>query len=223
MRHEGARRSRGRLVTGVVLAALAVVLVGPPVGGTAASAAPYVVDDRCEKFDLGDPSQVRDKATAADAIFEGKVLRSRKRVRSSGDADVANTVRVLAVYSGDVADGARVTVVTGLTRDDGLGSLSKDGRYLFFATELSNGTLIATQCGGTTALEGALPGEFRTVVEQVLAEAEAERAEVTLSEPDGGTTTPPSLGRSVAPGIALGLVGVLGLLVVIAFGARRPH
>lgn len=207
----------------MVLAALAAVLVGPAVPSTAAADVGSAVADRCEQFDLGDPSQVRDKATAADAIFEGRVLRSRKRVRSSGDADVANQVRVLSVYDGDLADGDVVTIITGLTRDDGLGRLTRRGRYLFFATEQANGTLIATQCGGTTELKGAMPGEFRTVLQQVLAEAEAEAAEVTLSEPDDGTSTPPSLGRSIAPGIALGLVGVLGLLVVIGLGARRPH
>lgn len=207
----------------MVLAALAVVLVGPAVPSTTAADVTYAVADRCEQFDLGDPSQVRDKATAADAIFEGRVLRSRKRVRSSGDADVANRVRVLSAYDGDIAEDDVVTIITGLARDDGLGTLTQRGRYLFFATEQSNGTLIATQCGGTTELEGGMPGEFRTVLQQVLADAEAEAAEVTLSEPDDGTSTPPSLGRSIAPGIALGLVGVLGLLVVIGLGVRRPH
>lgn len=210
-----------RRMLALVLLLLAVALVAAP--ATAVAAAPDHAAGRCEDLDLDDPSQVRDKAAAADAIFEGRVLSTRKRVRSSGDADVANTVRVLVPYDGDAADGDRVTVVTGLARDDGLGRLTDGGRYLFFTTEQANGTHIATQCGGTTELDGALPGQARTVVEQVLAEEEALRAEVTLSEPDGGTTTPPALGRSVAPGVALSLAGLLGLLVVIAVGARRPQ
>ncbi len=195
------------------------VLVSPP----AAHATPDAAAGQCRDFDLADSAQVAEKAAAADAIFEGRVVATEKRDRSSGDVDFANTVKVLVPYQGDLAADERVTVVTGRSRDDGLGRLTEKARYLFFATEQRSGALIATRCGGTTELDGTLEQRFSSVLEQVIADAEEPEVVVTLAEPEGGTTTPPSLGRSVAPGLALGLAGMLGLAVVVGVGSRRQH
>lgn len=212
-----------------LLAVLAVGLGGPVAADTDASAragASSGLADLCDDFDLRDVGQVRDKVADADTIVEGRVVKSRSRVRQGGKPDFAHLVEVQVVFSGDLRVGDRITVITKATGEDGLGRLDRRGRYLFFVQTQSNDTLLATQCGGTTRLSKDLPGPARAAIEQAINEAKSEggdTVEVTLEEPAAGVNTPPTLGRAAAPGFAIVLLGALGLLLVLALGSRRQH
>lgn len=188
----------------------------------------------CAPVDLTDidPQQVRDYAAEVDFVFVGRVLeRKAARPKTSGQRPLpvafSHTVTVKAALQGEVRN-----VVKILTTDDratGLGPLRPRSDYLFFVDEIDTdraGARIedqwfeAVQCSGTTELDEPMSSRVERELEQALTAAEEPGMPVELSEPDGGATEPPSLTRAVAPGIALGLVGLLGLLLFSRVGRR---
>lgn len=206
----------------LVQAVLVVGLLGAPLQPSA-TATPAQVAQECDAFDLRDRGQVRAKVAEADTIFQGRVMRAQKRQRPGAKPDFVHIVEVQVVYAGVVSAGQRIEVVTARPADDGLGRLERRARYLFFTQSQSGDTVLAKACGGTTELGSkGFRGAARTTLIEVLAEQSDEPgARVTLDEPANGTASPPSLGRAAAPGVAIVLVGVLGLLLVLGLGARR--
>lgn len=222
--------------TAIAGAALAAVAAGAVPPGTPAAAAPVPPSAAvCAPLDLTDidAQQVRDYASEVDFVFVGRVL-ERKVLPSRELSGVraktrgyTHTVTVKSALQGEVRN--VVTVLTTNERDTGLGPLRPRSDYLFFVDEVDTGRsealtedrrFEAVLCSGTTQLDGPMTTRLERDLAQALEEVEKPGMPVELSEPEAGATEPPSLTRSIAPGIALGLVGLLGLLLFSRVGRR---
>jgi hypothetical protein len=186
-----------RLLAALVLACVGVVVAQVPSQAVC----------RCVQSD------VKTDIKRADAVFSGVLVDSSGTGRGSKSDFSTYEVEVDTVYKGDV----RTSSVEVRSRNDdcSLGDLKSDKRYVFFVTE--QGTdLRADQCGGTAAGSSKLVGQ----VENVLGEGSPLGGSNQPAEPVDVTFTkvadaePDSLTRTAAPGVALVLVGLLGLLVV---------
>lgn len=147
--------------------------------------------------------------TSAEVVFAGVVTASE----ASGTSFVA-TVKVDRVYKGDLTT-TDVRVRTGSGRC-GLGQLSLDERYVVMANADGDSWLAGAESGTAVATDQLL-----VRVQEVLGDG---TAPVTPpSEPPAPTYTlvgdesPPEFLRAAAPGIALALIGLLGLLAVRRF------
>ena len=219
-----------RTTLALMLAVLACALL--PAGASAAAAGSAA---DCDQLDLSDATAVREKADAVTDVFAGKV-RSAKALSSVGGgagragredkprkpSDWEHTVQVAVGFRTDLRSGDRVSVTTTPTSDGGLGKLEIGATYVFFVTtEQGMDHLVAEPCSGTQLLRGGLSAQQQSGLEDALADDPGSSTPtVALSEPDG-TRSVPALGRLAAPGGAVALIGVLGLLLLARVGARR--
>lgn len=230
-----------RSTLSMLLAVLACALLGAPataaptVAPAAAPATTGMAD--CNELDLDDAVAVRAQADAVTDVFAGEVLKSGARTTVDGGAGKTDepprgNVRVtgwehtveIEVLFRSALQGNRVTVVTKVAGpgEDGLGRLRTGGTYLFFATgEQGKDHLDAAGCSGTQLLPGGLSADLRDQVHAALEEPVVDEVDYTLTAPDDGARSTPSLGRLAAPGAALALLGVLGLMLLSRIGARR--
>jgi hypothetical protein len=202
----------------------------------------------CEPLDLNDADAVRESAAAVTDVFAGRVREVKPRTAvggGEGKADQDNepsdgptrdpdprltrwqhTVTVeSSPFQGELRPGQPVLVVTQPAgRAGGLGKLEEDATYVFFASgEEGRDHLVANACAGTTKLDGGLSADLRDQLDATLGE-QAEGGstpDFTLTEPDDGARSTPSFGRLAAPGAALALIGVLGLLLLARIASRR--
>jgi hypothetical protein len=238
-----------RSAVALLVVAPTLALAGPSTAAQAAQPAASARSGACMELapDNLDATLLRSYADAADDVFAGKVLSRRahvgtvKRAGHKRPRTYTHTVRVDEVFRGDLGSGDRVMLVTNdpATRD-GLGPLKVDGTYLMFTTDVETGpgdgipsptggagggndvvTVTAVDCAGTTQLPDGLSARLRDQVAQLLSGDGAPSAEPVLSDPSGGASGPPALGRTIAPGIALALLGVLGLVLFSWLGRRR--
>ena len=186
-----------RLFSALVLACVGVVLVQVPSHAVC----------RCVQSD------VRTDIKRADAVFSGVLVDSSGTARGSKSNFATYEIEADTVYKGDVRTSA--VEVRSRNNDCSLGDLKTDEPYVFFVTEQGS-ELLADQCGGTASSSGKLVSQ----VEQILGKGTplgrsnepdepvvVEFTKVSDAEPD-------TLARIAAPGAALVLVGLLGLLVV---------
>jgi hypothetical protein len=158
-------------------------------------------------------SDVQTDIKRADAVFSGVVVDSSGTAGGTKSDFATYEIEADTLYKGNV----RTSTVDVRSKNDdcSLGELKSDEPYVFFVTEQSS-ELRADQCGGTAPSSGKLVRQ----VEQVLGDGttlggskkpdepvEVQFTKVSDAEPD-------SLTRIAAPGAALVLVGLLGLLVV---------
>lgn len=151
-------------------------------------------------------STPRDYVKRADAVFTGTVSRATK----SGST-LRYSVSVGRVYKGELTT-ATVRLRTGAQQSAcGLGRLPADRRYVFFAAA-RGATYASGICEGTAPATKDLVGR----VQRMLGEG---RPAVAQEVPRAsfkvvGNSRPPSLTGTVAPGAALLLVGLLGLVLL---------
>lgn len=155
---------------------------------------------------------VRQDVKRADAVFTGVLDESS--TGPTGDRRRETTYRIDAetVYKGELPR-SRVTV-TSPGSSCGLGRLAADRRYVFFVSE-HGADLRSDQCGGTDRAGG---GYLERVEKVAGAGTDIRPPEPTEPVQPEFTRVadaePAELTRLAAPGVALTLIGLLGLLVV---------
>lgn len=229
-----------RTTLSMVFVVLACAFAAAP--ATAAPAPPRGMAE-CNELDLDDPAAVRARADAEGVtdVFAGKILKSEARTSVGGGEGKANgsdgspnddlhtrttgwehIVEVDFPFRSALQRRDKVVVVTGTVEDKGLGRLRAGDVYLFFASgEEGKNHLDAGPCSGTRPLPGGLTAEIRDKVSSAFDESASEDVDYTLSTPDDGARSTPSLGRLAAPGAALALLGVLGLMLLARISRRR--
>jgi hypothetical protein len=165
------------------------------------------------------PVTVKDSTKAAMAVFSGTVTDIVKQERTDGlpGAIYVQTVTVGTVYQGRIAT-ETVEVQTDRNRTAcSLGALAAETEYMFFVTGTGD-PWVATGTSGTRLNNETVTAQ----VERLLGEGEPpieptpEQAEFTPVD----TSEPKTLARAAAPGVALLIVGLLGLVVVTVVRRR---
>jgi hypothetical protein len=192
------------------LAVAVLVSASLTLGGTASADEPAV---KCPFISVADSSK------AAMAVFTGQVTAVSKQDKPAGEpgAYFLHDVTVTRVYRGEI-DTTSVQVRSEKTpKQCSLGELETGTEYMFFA--VSSGDPWIVESGG-----GTIPVDA-TVLEKVERLLGPGRDAVPPA-PESAEFTPVSngdpttLSRAAAPGIALVLIGLLGLIVVRGLGRR---
>ncbi|MEZ5094682.1 MAG: hypothetical protein R2731_00210 [Nocardioides sp.] len=162
------------------------------------------------------PASVAVHAKRADAVFTGTVTRSRRSTEGTTKKPReirTYTVAVERTYQGKLS-GTTLTVATAATPAAcGIGPLTKGDTWVFFVT--GKGTTFAgTSCGGSAPASAAYVHKVEKVLGAGTAVVEPRPPTPPLSFDDVETASVQPLARMVAPGAALALLGLLGLLLV---------
>lgn len=193
----------------------AVAVLGALLAGllTALAQAPALA---CDCVD----STLRQSAGRADVVLRGRVLEQRgvEPARAGESGGATYVLEVDRVWKGtvDATDQARVEVSSSSGEAScGLGRLPEGRPVLLFATtpRSAGGELVANLCGGTTLATTSVV----TQVERLLGEGTPVEPEPEAPPAVTGTVVGAEgevdVVRLAAPGAAVALVGLLGLLV----------
>ena len=183
----------GRLLSALVLACAGLVLTGLP------AQAACTCDDR----------SLDQQARSADVVFSG-VLREQQR---SGPQRVY-TVDVDRLYQGRVTE-TTVEVVSSTRSDCTLGSLQVNRGYVFFA-QGDQQDLASSQCSGTQRATSAFVKDVERLLGPGTVVPEPDSPEPTTPDPEFTRVDragAPQFLRIAAPGGAMVLVGLLGLVL----------
>jgi hypothetical protein len=201
-----------RLLTTLLGAALtALVVLGA--GGPVAAAKPHKKPPDCP------PVTVSDSTKAAMAVFSGVVTDVQGAPRPDGQrgAIYTQTVTVDLVYQGKITT-ETVTVQTDRNRVDcSLGALTKDVDYMFFVTGTGEPWL-AGGTSGTRVTDATVEAQVVRLLGEGVPPIKPTPETAVFTPVD--TREPQSLSRAAAPGAALVLVGLLGLVVVRGVSRR---
>jgi hypothetical protein len=200
-----------RTLLGVAVAALVVLGCGLP----AHAAKPAKQAPACP------PVTVRDSTKAAMAVFSGTVTDVQRSERTDGQPGALynQTVTVDLVYQGKI-ETETVTVQTDRNKVAcSLGALAVGSEYMFFVTGTGD-PWVAGGTSGTRLSNDTVVGQ----VTRLLGEGEGpiKPPSETASFTPADTSEPQAFSRLAAPGGALVLVGLLGLLVVRGVSRRTP-
>ena len=162
---------------------------------------------------------VADSSKAAMAVFTGTVTAVTKQEKPPGEpgAYYLQDVTVTRVYQGEIDTETVQVRSEKVPKACSLGELLVGTEYMFFVVS-SGDPWIAESGGGTVPVDP----EVVAKVQRLLGEGHdpvepaPESAEFTPVQ----TGEPPTLSRAAAPGIALVLVGLLGLIVVRGLARR---
>ena len=168
----------------------------------------------CERLSL--PQKVN-KATG---VFSGVLTMASGPTNTGKRQTMSYDVKVDRVYKG----GDDITSPTVTVRSDadgakcGLTGMTADNRYLFFVR--ANGdTWLANSCGGTGPATSARTQRLVALLGQGSTPVPPTPDKPVFEEVDGAE--PASLTRLAAPGAAMLLVGLLGLMLFGALGRSR--
>ena len=154
----------------------------------------------------------------ADGVFSGTVTMASGPTTSGKRQIMSYDVKVDRVYKGDITS-PRVTVKSDADPSHcGLSDMTADTRYLFFV-RTNEANLLANKCGGT--------GPAKSTKTQKVIALLGPGTTPNPPTPDDAVFTPvadaepPSLSQLAAPGAAMLLLGLLGLMVFGALGRSR--
>jgi len=179
----------------------------------------------------GSSGSLMERIKDADAVFTGTVASSTRSevagtvggTGSDAVITITNEVVLDRVYKGRIDDVDQTVLTTQRTQATcGLGQLQVDSRYVFIvaADGAVEGAWSDDGCSGTRAATAALIAEVQGVLGKGRpATPPAAPEPAVLTEVD--TAAPTSVSRAAAPGVALVLVGFLGLILVGRLNARR--
>lgn len=179
-------------------------------GGSATADVPT---DKCPFISVADSSK------AAMAVFSGEVTAVTKEDKPAGDRGsyFLQDVTVDLVYQGEVESESVQVRSEKTPKECSLGELEVGTTYMFFVAS-SGDPWIAQSTGGTRVADA----EVVAKVTELLGEGSSpippapESAEFTPVNNEPPTT----LSRAAAPGLAMVLIGLLGLVVVRGLGRR---
>jgi len=200
-------------VLGGVLAALVVLVVVLGAGGAADGARPHKRVPVCPDVTVSDSTK------AAMAVFSGVVTDVQRSPRPDGLAGAIylQTVTVDQVYQGKVTT-ETVNVQTDRNKVGcSLGALTKDAEYMFFVTGTGD-PWVASGTSGTRLSNDSVVGQVVDLIGPGAPPIEPTPETATFTPVD--TSEPQSFSRTAAPGGALVLVGLLGLVVVRGISRR---
>lgn len=201
-----------------------------------AAVANPAVSDGCGDLDLTDGEAVQERGAAVDDVFVGRVEAvtpgnmpgGAAQLGESDDASATATatpggtslhrVLILEPLAGDRRTGRFVDVVFTPTETVADRRLRDGGRYVFFTVGLDK-TVQADACDGFVAA-GGLDDEELAFLRNALA-AEPAPPAPEVPDPPADADAAPELGRLVAPGGAISLIGVLGLVLIGRIGRQR--
>lgn len=187
-----------RICAAMLLACLGLVLT---------TTAPASADCTCKQGTL------EQQVERADAIFIGTV-------EAVGEEGTTFTYDITAsrAYAGDPERSTQVVSVGG-RNDCGLGALDVDPAvaYVFFATG-TEAPFDADSCGGTTVSNPTKIGKIEKILGPGTAVEPPPPPEAVLTPVED--SAPAGLARSAAPGAAVALIGLLGLVVVRRLARR---
>ena len=153
------------------------------------------------------------QAKAADVVFSGVLVRSHRGTSSAAQrAATIYEVRGEQLYQGSLS--SNTVDVVSPQGDCDLRGMRIDHSYVFFVTE-AGAELRADRCGGTAPADAKYVGQVEDLLgagTPVGAAPPAENPPPEFTRVDGAE--PETLTRMAAPGVALALVGLLGLVVV---------
>jgi hypothetical protein len=186
-----------RLLAALVLACVGVVIAQVPSHAVC----------RCVQSD------VKTDIKRADAVFSGVVVDSSGTARSSKSDFATYEIEADTLFKGDVP--TSTVEVRSKNNDCSLGDLKADKRYVFFITEQGS-EFRADRCGGTTTRTAGLVSDVEASTGEgtPLGRSNQPDEPVAVEFTKVADAEPDSLTRTAAPGAALVLVGLLGLLVL---------
>ncbi len=159
------------------------------------------------------PGNVQQSAQSADAVFSGVLAgQSTGPTGTDGARETTYEIEAETAYKGDIRTAD--VVVTSPKNACTLGKLVADRKYVFFVT-MDGAAFTTDRCGGTGPANATLVDKVERVLGTgsdvgVAPPAAAEAAEFTKVD----DAEPDSLTRLAAPGAALVIVGLLGLILV---------
>lgn len=173
--------------------------------GVAVGASPAVADTQ------GD-------AKEASAVFTGTVTDvSVARPQGGKPATATYDVQVETVFKGSISTETVQVTSSRTSRACERLVLDPDRAYVFFV-ENDRSSLTADTCGGTGPASGRLVAGVRQLLGEGRPPVPAQPEQAVFTRV--ADAEPPTLTRTAAPGIALVLVGLLGLVVVRRVGSR---
>ncbi len=204
---------------------MALVMAFGMVGGLVALGAAPAQACTCAQAAGAGADSLMERIKDADAVFTGTVASSTRSEGTGADAVVSITNEVVLdrVYKGQIDDVDQTVLTTQRTQATcGLGQLQVDSRYVFVVASDSTveGAWADDGCSGTRAATSALIAEVQGVLGKGRSATPAPAPEPAVLT-DADTSAPTSLSRAAAPGLALVLVGFLGLILVGRLNARR--
>ena len=165
------------------------------------------------------PVTVRDSSKAAMAVFSGVVTDVQRSARTDGQpgAIYTQTVTVDLVYQGKIST-ETVSVQTDRNRFAcSLGALAVNTEYMFFVTGTGQ-PWVASGTSGTRVSSETVVAQVVRLLGDGVGPIKPPPETAVFTPVD--TSEPQSLSRSAAPGAALVLVGLLGLVVVRGVSRR---
>jgi hypothetical protein len=164
------------------------------------------------------PPPLAQQVNAADGVFSGTVTMASGPTTSGKRQMMSYDVKVDRVYKGDIRS-PRVTVKSDADPSRcGLPDMTAETRYLFFV-RANEANLLANKCGGTGPAKSTKTQKVRALLGPGTTPIPPTPEEAVFTPVADAEPLP--LPRLAAPGAAMVLVGLLGLMIFGALGRSR--